>query len=145
MALMRWDPFSPLRRRDDVFEDLFREFFRPPAAAGETEVAPPAEISEADGQVTVKMPLPGVEREHVQVSVEDDVVTVRGEMRQDTDDRKRSFYRQEIRYGRFRRSLALPVEVDATKATAALKNGMLTITIPKSTQPKAHEVKVAVG
>src|SRR6516225_7477524 len=58
---------------------------------------------------------------------------------------RRSHGRQEIRYGSFQRSIPLPVEVDAAKATAELKNGMLKVTLPKSKHPKAQEIKVAVG
>lgn len=106
MALVRWDPFRSLRPREDVFDDLFRELLHRPEGAGVIE--PPAEVSEVDGEVIVRMAVPGVE------------------------------------YGAFQRTVPLPAEVEGEKATAALKNGMLTITLPKSRQPKAHEVKVAV-
>lgn len=58
---------------------------------------------------------------------------------------RRNYFRQEIDYGAFQRSIPLPVEVNAAKASAELKNGMLKVTLPKSKQPKAHEVKVAAG
>ncbi len=144
MAIVRWDPFRLLRRREDVFEDLFRDFFRR-IEEGDVTLEPPAEVAESNGEVTVKLAVPGVEKDQIQVTVADDVLTVRGEARKESEEKKKNFYRREIRYGAFQRTVPLPVEVDSTKAAAELKNGVLKITLPKSKQPKAREVKVAVG
>jgi HSP20 family protein len=138
-----WQPFRALRHRDDPFEDLIRDFFRRPVE--DEPMVPAAEVSESDGEVTVKMEIPGVEKDQVQLTVADDTLTVRGESRKETEEKKKHYYRQEIRYGSFQRTVALPVEVDAAKASAKLKNGRLEITLPKSKQPKAHEVKIAVA
>jgi HSP20 family protein len=91
------------------------------------------------------MEVPGVEKDQIQLTVADDHLMVRGETRKEKEEKKKNFYRQEIRYGAFQRTVPLPVEVDATKAKAELKNGVLRVTLPKSAQPKAREVKVAVG
>ena len=146
MSLTRWEPFRALRRRDDAFDDLFREFFRRPLAE-EDAIVPAVEVSEANGDVTVKMEVPGFEKDKIHVSVTDDVLTVRGETRKEEkeEDKKRNYYRQEIHYGAFQRALPLPVEVDAAKAKAELKNGVLTLTLPKTKAPKANEIKVAVA
>jgi HSP20 family protein len=144
MALVHWDPFRSLRRREDLFEDVFRDFLRRPEGNGGA-IEPAADVSETENEITVKLEMPGVEKEHLAVSVTDDVLTVRGETRKETEEKKKNFYRQEIRYGAFERALGLPAEVDAARVTAELKNGMLRITLPKSKQPKAHQVKVAVG
>jgi len=139
-SLVRWDPFRALRRRDDVFEDLFREVFGP----GEQELMEPAaEVAESDSEVTVKMAIPGVEKEQIQISVDDRTLTVRGEVKKETEEKKKNFYRQEIRYGSFQRALSLPCEVDGAKAKADLKNGMLKIVMPKSQQPKAQKISVS--
>jgi HSP20 family protein len=113
MPLIPWEPFRALRRRDDVFDQLFREFFR--------------------------------RKDQLRITVADDQLTVRGETRQESEQKRRHYYRQEIRQGAFQRSIALPVEVDAAKARAELKNGVLQITLPKSKQPKAKEIEVSVG
>jgi HSP20 family protein len=143
-ALIRWEPFRGLRRREDAFEDLFRDVFR----HLEPEVGmiePAVEVSESEKDVTVKLELPGVEKDQINVSVADDALTVRGEVRKETEEKKKNYYRQEIRYGAFQRTVPLPVEVDASKAAAELKNGVLRITLPKATQPKARQVQVNVG
>lgn len=143
-SLIPWEPFRALRRRDDAFDEMFRDFFRrqgEEGGAGE----PAVELAESDGEMTVKMEVPGVEKDQIQLTVSDDHLMVRGETRKEKEEKKKNYYRQEIRYGAFQRTVALPVEVDATKAKADLKNGVLTITLPKSAQPKAREIKVAVG
>jgi HSP20 family protein len=142
---MSWEPFRALRRRDDAFEELFREFFRRPMAPDGAGVEPAVEVAESDGDVIVKMEVPGVDKDQVHVTVADDQLTVRGELRKESEEKRKNYYRQEIRYGAFQRAVALPVEVDAGKANAELKNGVLRITLPKSKQPKAREINVAVG
>lgn len=142
-ALTTWRPFGKLGRRDDLFEDFLRDVFRPDAEPGLLE--PAAEVAESDGEVTVKLEVPGVDRKDLHVSVTEDAVTVQGETRKETEEKRKNFHRQEIRYGSFQRSVALPVEVDAAKATAKLENGMLTITAPKAAAAKAKHVQIAVG
>jgi HSP20 family protein len=145
MSLIRWEPFRALRRRDDLFEDFFREFFRRPMSEEGEMLAPAVDVAESDGEVIVKMEVPGVEKDQLHLTVADDHLTIRGESRKESEEKRKNYYRQEIRYGAFQRSVALPVEVDAAKAHAELKNGMLRISLPKSKQPKAQEVKVTVS
>jgi HSP20 family protein len=139
-SLMQWDPFRRLRRRDDAFEDFVRDFFGRDDAA----VEPPVEVAESDSDITVKMLVPGVEKDQLQVAIDEDVLTVRGEMRKEQEEKKKSYYRQEIRYGAFQRTVPLPADVDPAKAIAELKDGMLKITLPKAAQAKARRVDVSV-
>jgi HSP20 family protein len=145
MSLIPWEPFRGLRRRDDTFDQLFREFFRRPMLEEGDLLEPAVDVAESDGDVIVKMEVPGVEKDQLHLTVADDHLSVRGEIRKESEEKRKNYYRQEIRYGAFQRSVALPVEVDAAKAHAELKNGMLKIALPKSKQPKAQEIKVAVG
>ena len=141
-SLMTWDPFRALRRREDPFEDFFRDAF-----ARETTdlLEPPIEVAESEQDIAVKVLVPGVEKDQIQITVDEDVLTVRGEVRKEREEKKKNYYRQEIRYGAFQRAVRLPAEVEGGKATADLKNGTLTITLPKSKQPKAQQIKVAVS
>ena len=141
-SLMNWDPFRSLRRRDDVFDDFVRDFFG--REQGGT-LEPPVEVAEGDTEVTVKMLVPGVEKDQLQVAIDEDILTVRGEVRKEQEEKKKNYFRQEIRYGAFQRAVRLPAEIEATKVTADLKNGTLKITLPKSKQPKAQQIKVAVS
>jgi HSP20 family protein len=142
-ALSRWRPMRSLARRDDLFEDMFREVFGTPES-GVGPLEPAAEVAEADGDVIVKLEVPGVEKDQLHVSVAEDEVTVRGETRKETEEKKKSYYRQEIRYGAFQRTVALPAEVDPAKARAELKDGILKLTLPKAAQAKARRVDVSV-
>ncbi len=141
-ALAQWNPFRALERREDTFEDLVREFF------GKTEggeLLPPVDVAETDTELTVKMAVPGVEKDQISISVDDHTLSVRGESRKESEEKKKNYYRQEIRYGSFARSVRLPAEVDAGKAAADLKNGMLSIRLPKTKNPKAQQIKIATA
>jgi HSP20 family protein len=137
-TLTHWNPFRSIEGGEDAFQDLVREFFG--KAGG--EIMPPVEVAESDAEVTVKMAVPGVETDQISISVNDHVLNVRGESKKETEEKKKSYYRQEIRYGSFARAVRLPAEVDAAKTAADLKNGMLKITLPKSKSPKAQTIKV---
>lgn len=140
--LSTWDPFRALRRRDDAFEDMFRELF----SRGEDGVLePPMEVAEGEHDITVKMLVPGVNKDQIQITMDEDVLTVRGEARKESEEKKKSYFRQEIRYGAFQRSVRLPTEVEGAKATAELKNGTLKISLPKARNPRAQQIKVAVS
>jgi HSP20 family protein len=139
-SLAHWDPFRALRRRDETLEDFVRDFF------GRTEgdaLEPPVELGETEAEVTVKMVVPGVEKDQLDISVDDHVLRVKGETKKESEEKKKNYYRQEIRYGAFERAVRLPSEVDHEHAKADLKNGMLTVTLPKSKASKSKQIKVA--
>ncbi|HZP42428.1 MAG TPA: Hsp20/alpha crystallin family protein [Candidatus Binatia bacterium] len=144
MSLIRWEPFRTIGRRDDVFDELFREFFRRPMVEEGAPLEPAVDVAESDGEVIVKMEVPGVEKDQLHLTVSDDELTVRGETRKESEEKRKRYYRREIHYGAFQRSVPLPVEVDAAKAHAELQNGVLRVSLPKSRQPKAREIEVAV-
>jgi HSP20 family protein len=144
MSLIPWEPFRAMRRRDDLFDEMLREFRRPMLEDADL-LEPAIDVCESEGEVNIRMEVPGVEKDQLQLSVSDDQLTVRGETKKESEEKRKNYYRQEIRYGAFQRSVPLPVEVDASKARAELKNGMLMIALPKSKQPKGREINVAVG
>ncbi len=137
-ALTNWNPFRSIEGREDAFQEIVREFF----GKIDGELIPPIEVAETDADVTVKMAVPGVDKDQISISVDDHVLKVRGETKKETEEKKKNYYRQEIRYGSFARSVRLPAEVDAGKTAADLKDGMLKITLPKSKSSKAHAIKV---
>jgi HSP20 family protein len=137
-ALTHWNPFRSIEGREDAFQDLVREFFGRP----DGDLMPPIDVAETDAEVTVKMAVPGVDKDQISISVDDHTLNVRGETKKETEEKKKDYYRQEIRYGSFARAVRLPAEVDAAKTAAELKNGMLKVTLPKSKSPKAHSIKV---
>jgi len=141
--LVRWDPFAELRTTmDRLFEEGFSRPWRLLSADEGTAMAFPVEVSETDAAIDIKAALPGVRPEDVDISVQGDVLTIRGEHREETKEEKKDYYRREIRYGAFHRSLSLPVSVDADKAEARYENGILMLHLPKAEAVRAKQIKV---
>ena len=123
--MVRWDPFgefASLRRAmDRVFED-----FAPNRGRSETagDLTFPIDLSETEDKVTMKAVLPGVKSEDVDISVSENVLTIKGESRFEETTEKENFYRREIRYGSFSRSIPLPTRVDYENAAADFSDGV---------------------
>lgn len=148
MTLVRWDPFREL---EDMSERLNRVFSRPTLRNGGKEnltVAdwmPTVDISETDGEYLIKAELPEVRKEDVKVTVENGVLTLQGERRQEKEEKGKRFHRVERSYGSFVRSFTLPESVDESGVRAEYKDGVLNLHLPKTekVKPKAIDVKVA--
>jgi HSP20 family protein len=144
--LTRWDPFSDLRTTmDRLFDEGFSRPWRLMPASSEYEAVFPVEVSETEDAIEVKAALPGVKPEEVDISVANDVLTIKAEHKETAEDKKRDFYRREIRYGSFHRALSLPVSVDADKAEARFDNGLLHLTLPKAESIRPKQIKVGSG
>lgn len=122
-----------------LFEDFFSEY---PAAAA-SAFAPNLEIEERDKDVRISAELPGLDEKDFEISVDEGVLTLRGEKRSETSSEKGGWSRSERSYGRFERRIALPCEVVADKAGADFKRGVLTVTLPKA-EPKARAVSIPI-
>jgi len=148
MTLVRWDPFRELK---DMSERLNRVFSRPSLRNSGKEnltVAdwmPTVDISETEGEYLIKAELPEVRKEDVKVTVENGVLTLQGERRQEKEEKGKRFHRVERSYGSFVRSFTLPESVDESSVKAEYKDGVLNLHLPKSekVKPKAIDVKVA--
>ena len=144
--LVRWDPFTDLRTTmDRFFEDGFSRPWRLVSPTAEYEATFPIEVSETEHDVEVKAVLPGVSPDKVDVSVANDVLTIKAEHREELEDKKREYYRREIRYGAFHRSLSLPISVDADKAEARFENGVLYLRLPKAESLRPKQIKIAAN
>jgi HSP20 family protein len=106
---------------------------------------PAMDVVETDIEYQIRAELPGVDKQNVKISVEEGVLTIAGHREQEREEKGKRFHRIERAYGRFARKFTVPDIVDATKVSADFKNGVLTITMPKSekARPKAIEVTVA--
>jgi len=145
MALVRWDPWREI-------DDLFHRYTRAvgsPRPAGEASTAPgdwspQVDIAETDKEFVIKAEIPEVKKEDVKVTVENGVLTIRGERKQETEEKGKKFHRVERHYGSFTRSFTLPDNVDAAHIKASFKDGMLGLQIQKTAEakPKSIEVKV---
>jgi HSP20 family protein len=141
--LTRWDPFSDLRTTmDRLFDEGFSRPWRmiPPTAEFQTTV--PVDVSETDDAIEVKAALPGVKPDEVEITVANDVLTIKAEHKEETEEKKHEYYRREIRYGSFHRALSLPVSVDADKAEARFENGVLRLVLPKAESIRPKQIKV---
>jgi len=146
-ALMRWDPFREL---EDMSERLNRMFARPATRTNGKETmivadwTPSVDISETDGEYLIKAELPDVKREDVKVMLEDGVLTIQGERKQEREEEGKKYHRVERSYGSFVRSFSLPDVIDEEKVKAEFRDGLLNLHLPKSekAKPKAIEVKV---
>jgi HSP20 family protein len=102
----------------------------------------PVEVGESEQEIEVKAALPGMRPEDVDISIANDVLTIKGEHKDVTEDKGHEYYRREIRYGSFHRSLSLPVSVDADKAEASFENGMLVLRLPKAEALRPKQIRI---
>jgi len=140
------DPFLMLRRE---MEQLFDNVVRGPSPAssvGATVVAPRMDISEDDKEIKVVAEMPGATPDKVEVVIDEDVLTIRGEREQERETSRKNYHLIERSVGVFQRSLRLPAPVDANQAQARFDNGVLTVTIPKSgAEERSRRVPIRSG
>jgi HSP20 family protein len=153
---MAWEQFDPqrflgaLRREmDKVFEDVFagRATHHPHRHRREDEgeiMEPAVDVVETAETIVVKAQVPGVSKEHLNVEVSTEGLTLKGEVTAEEAVPGKPSHLHEICYGVFARTVPFPVPVDGDKATAVLKDGVLQVTVPKSTQVKGKPVKIEV-
>lgn len=142
-------PMIRRNRIDNLFkvDRLFEEFFKVPFRfdLGGFEALPAVDIYEKDNRIMVKAEIPGVESEELNVSVDDDLLTISGEKRQENEVKEKDYYRLERVFGRFERTIRLPQAVKAEGARATYKNGVLKIELPKSEETKKKRIKIDVN
>jgi len=141
-----WEPFGSLRHdMERVFEDFSRDFgWRAPAAAG-VGMAPRVDVSETDSEIKIEAELPGVDEKDVEVVLSNGQLTIKGEKKQEKEEKKKDYHMVERSYGSFARSIALPFQADADKVKATFAKGVLNVTVPKPPEVKAKEKKIAIG
>ena len=136
-----WSPFVNLQRELDRW---FDGTAHSPGngATCEAAWAPALEVREEANAYTVQAEVPGVRKEDLQLSLHDDVLTLSGERKQEKEVKEGEVYRSERAYGRFQRTITLPKPVDSTKVSAAYKDGVLTITLPKTDAAKPRSIDI---
>lgn len=142
--LDRWEPFRNLGDIQGEMNRLFDNFFGRPATvtAGERMWAPLADMTEGKDEVVVSLELPGVREKDVSVSITGDILTVKGERRFERDLQEAGYHRLERVYGKFERSLPVPVSVQADKVKATYRDGVLEIHLPKVEAVKPKDIKI---
>jgi HSP20 family protein len=142
------DPFLTLyRQMNRLFDDALRGGLGPSGAQGGSQggllLAPDVDVNETDTEVRVTAELPGVSEQDIEVSLREDVLTIRAEKRQERQEERRGVHVSERAYGTFQRELRLPVPVNPDQVQARFENGVLTVTLPK-TQPQERSRRIQV-
>jgi len=148
MPIVRWEPFRDLVATQDRFNRLFNEALSPMFEGGVTGTqawAPAVDIMENDQNVVIKAELPGIDPKDVEARVEDGTLYLKGERKFEKETKEENYHRIERSYGSFTRAIALPNSVDADKAAADYKNGVLTLTLPKREEAKPKTIKIATS
>src|SRR4051794_3031059 len=144
MAIERWDPFrEPISLRDAVNSLLQESFIRPgnlPAQNGTATF--PLDISERENEFVVRASLPGVRPEDVQITVQGDTLTIRGESKAEEEKKGEHWHLRERRFGSFQRSVSLATPVNPDQAEARYEHGVLTLTLPKSEAARPRQIKI---
>lgn len=143
-----WDPFRDFASLADQFDRLFGDsllrFPRFPSELAASAWLPAVDVTETDNDIVLRADLPGVDPKEVDIQVENDTLTLRGERRQEKDIKGDGYRRMERSHGTFLRSFTLPNTVDAEKIQAEYRNGVLELTLPKRAEAKPKQIKVSV-
>jgi HSP20 family protein len=142
----RWrneDPFDVLHREiNDLFDGYYRGFGglgrRMAGSAG-------FELSETDEEIRVKVELPGMDEKDIAVELEEDMLVIRGERKEEKETKKRNYHVSEMSYGGYHRSIPLPARIDREHAKAKFKRGVLTLTLPKTERAKTDQKRIPVS
>ncbi len=138
-------PLLSLHREvNRLFDDVFRGFGVPSFGGfGQGGGWPHVELSETDREIRVTAELPGLDEKDVEISVEEGVLTLRGEKRSEVEDKDRGY--SERSYGRFERRIGLPLGIDRERASATFRNGVLTVTLPRTEAAKENVRRIPVN
>lgn len=144
--LTRWNPNSEIMSLWDAMDRLFDDTFTRPFAllheGGSSGSSLAIDMYQTAEEVVVKAALPGLQAEQVQINITGDVLTVRGETKQEEETGNKAWHLREQRWGAFERSVALPTAVVSDKAKAEFENGILTISLPKAEEVKPKSITV---
>ncbi|HYQ93081.1 MAG TPA: Hsp20/alpha crystallin family protein [Candidatus Competibacteraceae bacterium] len=143
---------SPIEDIERMFDNFFRRGFLRPfhwdwpswseLAAPLEEKLPRVDVIDRDEAVVVRAEVPGVDKDNLEVTLSDNTITIKGSTSHEEKEEKGNYYRCEISQGSFARTVALPADVDGSKAKASFKDGLLEVTLPKVTPAQRHTIKV---
>ena len=150
MSLVRWkdrgelSPWAPLRDIEGQFNRLFGELARD-YDLFDRGWAPAIDLNEAEHVYTLEADLPGMKKEEIDIRVVDNVITLKGDRKHETETKEQGYHRVERRYGSFERTFELPGGFDANKIDAHFDNGVLKVTLPKREESKPKQIEVKVN
>jgi len=149
--IIRRSPFFELNSLQDRVNQLFNQTFGGFENFGfeqpltSENFLPPVDIFEDEHNITMQAEIPGVKQEDLNITLENNVLTITGERKFQHEEKKENFHRMERRFGKFTRSFTLPASVDAENVIANFENGLLNITLPKREEFKAKQITIGVN
>jgi len=151
MAIVRWkdrhpyDPWADFRSLQEDINDLF-DTDRFPSTRGlfDRSVSPAIDVVDGENEFILSCEIPGMNEKDIDVSIVSNVLTIKGQKKDEHEEKKGKYYRKESWSGSFQRTLSLPTSVDASKINAQLKDGILTVTLPKREESKPKQITVNV-
>ena len=147
MNIVKWNPFRELEdmqsRLGRIINDAGDGLTREPFAFADW--APAVDVQETDNEYIVKADLPEMKKEDIKIQLQEGLLSIEGERKQEKEEKGKKFHRVERQYGQFVRRFALPTEVDSAKVQAEFKDGVLNVRLPKSAsaKPRSIDIKVA--
>jgi HSP20 family protein len=145
MSIVRWDPFCDMVSLRDAMDRLVEDSFVRSPAPAEAMVGLALDITEDENEIVVKGSVPGVKPEELEISVLGNTLTIKGQFKQEQEQENKNYLLRERRYGSFGRTVTLPVDVVADKATADFKDGVLTLRLPKVEEVKPKQIKITAN
>jgi len=137
MSLIKWTPFfDPFDEMDKTFNNLS------PMLRGNDSFVPAIDMYEDKDNVIIETQLAGIDPDKVEIAIDNDILSLKGESEKKSEIDEKNYYRKEIRRGSFYRSIQLPAHVDGGQATAIATAGVLKITVPKAAQDKPKQIKI---
>ena len=140
--LTRWEPAREMLTLREAMDRLFDDAFTRPLSIRDGWSAPAIDMYQTDDEIVVRASLPGFKADDVQINITGDVLTLRGEMKHEDEKKEKAWHLREQHWGSFERSVALPTNVVADRASAEFENGILTITLPKAEEAKPRTISV---
>ena len=145
MKIVRWNPRVNQMRWFNEFDRYIQRELERPEWSTNTDLGLAVDVSENDDGFIVTASVPGIKPDDVEITIEDDVLSIKGEINENSEIEEESYHIRERRFGSFGRSLHFPVNVNAEAVEASYENGVLTLNVPKAEEvkPKRIEVKVS--
>ena len=144
MTLTRWNPARDFIRMQEDFDRFFRGFL-PETSLARGTWEPAVDIGETNNAYLITADLPGLTKDEIKINYQDGVLTIHGEKQQEKEEKNKNYHRIERSYGVFERSFRLPSRIAADKIDAKYKDGVLTLTLPKTEEARPKEIPIKIS
>lgn len=144
--ITRWDPFKEITSLREEIDRLFDSFFGRKTFITEREhvFSPAVDVEETEDAFIIRAEVPGMKKEEIKVTVDENGISISGERKREKEEKGKTYHRMEISYGKFKRYIPFPKEVQPDKAKAKCKDGILEIEVPKSEKAKPKEIEIKI-